>query len=270
MPRFSQEDGAGTGLEAHLPFTVAQYVYPMFIALAWCNAIDLIVLCLNTFKRYKGSYFWSLFISSVAIIPFGLGYILRLFNITFTNGFLELAIVDVGWSAMVTGHSLVLWSRLHLVLHRERVLKALLYLIIFDGVLIHSACSAMELAHNALPDSRRVTLGFGIIERIQLVWFCLQELLLSAIYIRETARLLRLDRGGISHNVLSQLLAVNVVIIFLDLSIVAIQYAGYFTFQVTMKALVYSIKLKLEYVILGRLVDVAHIRSQGETPRFHI
>lgn len=270
MPRFIQNDGEVTGLDSHLPSSTAEYVYPMLIALAWCNAIDLIVLCLNTFKRYEGSYFWSLFVSSIAIIPFGLGYILRLFSITFTRGFLELAIVDLGWSAMVTGHSLVLWSRLHLVLHNERALKALLYLIVADGVLLHSACSAMEIANNALPDSRRVKIGFGVIERIQLVWFCLQELLLSAIYIRETSRLLRLDHSGISRNVLTQLLGVNVVIIVLDLSVVGVQYAGFFTFQVTLKALVYSIKLKLEYVILGRLVDVAHTRLQGESPRFRI
>ena len=77
-----------------------------------------------------------------------------------------------------------------------------------------------------------------------------------------------MDSGGLSRSVLVQLLLVNILIILLDVSVVAIQYAGYFTFQVTFKALVYSIKLKLEYVILGRLVDVAYIRAQSEAPRF--
>ncbi|RAK96057.1 uncharacterized protein BO80DRAFT_429424 [Aspergillus ibericus CBS 121593] len=257
-----------TGLTRHLDTTVEEYVFPILIALAWCNAIELVILCLNTFKRYTGSYFWSLMIAAISILPFGLGYLLKMFAITFTHYFLEIVIVDIGWAGMVTGQSLVLWSRLHLVLRHKRLLRALLYLIIIDGLLLHTSSTALELAVNALPDSPAVNLGFGIIERIQLVWFCVQELLLSGIYIRETVKMLRMDSGGLSRSVLVQLLLVNILIIILDLSVVAIQYAGYFTFQVTFKALVYSIKLKLEYVILGRLVDVAYIRTQAETPRF--
>jgi hypothetical protein len=49
-----------------------------------------------------------------------------------------------------------------------------------------------------------------------------------------------------------------------------VQYLGLFTFQVTFKSLVYSIKLKLEYIILGRLVEVAHIRTQRDTPRLRL
>lgn len=269
MPQFVSNNGGG--LERNLVDpNVAQYLYSVFIALAWCNAIELIVLCFNTFKKYVGPYFWSLLIASFCIIPFGLGYVLMMFDISFTNGFFELAIVDLSWAGMVTGQSLVLWSRLHLVLHNEKLLRALLYLIVIDGVLLHSSSTALEFAQNAMPDSPSVNLGFGIIERIQLVWFCAQELLLSAIYIWQTIRLLRLDQGGTTRSLLSQLLAVNVIIIFLDLSVVVVQYLGLFTFQVSFKALAYSIKLKLEYVILGRLVDVAHIRTQGEAPRFRI
>ncbi|CAK46510.1 uncharacterized protein An14g02620 [Aspergillus niger] len=177
-----------------------------------------------------------------------------MFGLTFTNYFLEISIVGVGWAGMVTGQSLVLWSRLHLVLHHKKILRGLLYLIIFDGVLLHCASEGLELAVNAMPDSEPVNVAFGIMERVQLVWFCAQELLLSGLYIRETARMLRMDSGELSRSVLVQLLLVNVVIIVLDLSVVGIQYAGFFTFQVTFKALVYSIKLKLEYVILGRWI----------------
>ncbi|PWY75399.1 hypothetical protein BO70DRAFT_363965 [Aspergillus heteromorphus CBS 117.55] len=271
MPHFTLDNTSAnnpTGLTRHLDTTVEEYVFPILIALAWCNAIELVILCLNTFKRYEGSYFWSLLIASFSIIPFGLGYMLKMFGVTFTHYFLEIIIVDIGWTGMVTGQSIVLWSRLHLVFHHKRILRALLYLIIVDAVLLHTSSTALELAVNARPGSDAINLAFGVIERIQLVWFCVQELLLSGLYIRETVRMLRMDSGGLSRSVLTQLLLVNIAIILLDLSVVAIQYAGYFTFQVTFKALVYSIKLKLEYVILGRLVDVAYIRTQAETPRF--
>ncbi|RAL12855.1 uncharacterized protein BO97DRAFT_405125 [Aspergillus homomorphus CBS 101889] len=274
MPQFipgNTSNNNTTGLERHLGDpNVEEYVFPILIALAWCNAIELIVLCFNTFKRYAGSYFWSLLIASISVIPFGLGYLLKMFDITSTHFYLEIAISEVGWTGMVTGQSLVLWSRLHLVLHNQRILRALLGLILVDGFLLHSAGTALEFATNARPHSHTVALAFSVIERIQVVWFCVQELLLSGIYIFETVRLLRLDAGSPSRAVLTQLLLVNVVIIFLDLSVVAIQYSGFFTLQVTFKALAYSIKLKLEYIILSRLVDVAHIRTQGSGPRFRI
>ncbi|KAB8070603.1 hypothetical protein BDV29DRAFT_31323 [Aspergillus leporis] len=268
MPHFTPEND-GTGLARQLTDPlVAQYVYSVFIALAWCNALELVVLCLNTFKRYTGTYFWSLFISSICIIPFGLGYLLKMFDVTFTNGYLELAITDIGWIGMVTGQSLVLWSRLHLVVHNHRLLRALLYLIIIDGVVLHTAATTLEFMNNGLSHIHNVTVAFGIMERIQVVWFCVQELLISSVYIMETTKLLHLDRGGSSRTILTQLIIVNIVIMVLDVAVVAVQFAGFFTLQVTTKVLVYSIKLKLEYVILGRLVDVAHIRSQPLTPRF--
>lgn len=251
------------------PF-VQQYVYLTLIALAWCNAIELIILCFNTFKRYAGSYFWTLFLASLGIIPFGLGYFLKIYKITFSHYFLEIIISDIGWSALVTGQSLVLWSRLHLVLHNRYILRSLLYLIIFDGVLLHTSCTALELATNALPKSMSVALAFGIIERIQLVWFCLQELLISGFYIYATIQLLKLDESPFSRGILTQLIVVNIIINLLDMAVVAIQYIGFFTFQVTFKGLVYSIKLKLEYAILGRLVKVAHIRTQMDAARFQL
>lgn len=249
------------GLDHRLSSPILEhYVYPTFIAVAWCNAIDLIVLCFNTFKRYSGPYFWSLLVSSFCIIPFGLGYVLKIYSITFTNYFLEIAILDAGWSGMVTGQSLVLWSRLNLVLDNRRVLKALLYLIIVDGAVLHTACTALEFATNALP-SNGVAIAFDVMERVQLVGFCLQELLLSGLYIYKAVPLLKMDADRRSRGVLVQLIVINAVIMALDVSVVIVQYLGLFTLQVTSKALVYSIKLKLEYVILGRLVDVSRVRS---------
>ncbi|RHZ60710.1 uncharacterized protein CDV56_107775 [Aspergillus thermomutatus] len=267
MPTFNTTSPE-LGLDRHISSPISspiveQYVYPTFIAVAWCNAIDLIVLCFNTFKRYSGPYFWSLLVASFCIIPFGLGYILKIYDITFTNYFLEIAILDLGWSGMVTGQSLVLWSRLNLVLDNPRALKALLCLIVVDGAVLHSSSTALEFAVNALPGSDGVATAFGVMERVQLVGFCLQELLLSGLYIYKAVPLLKMDSDPRSHSVLVQLIVINVVIMALDVSVVVVQYLGFFTFQVTFKALVYSIKLKLEYVILGRLVDVARIRTPG-------
>lgn len=93
-------------------------------------------------------------------------------------------------------------------------------------------------------------------ERIQLVGFCLQEGLLSGLYVWEAAKLLRLRPEDRHRRILAQLIGINILVLILDVAVVGIQYAGYYALQVMFKPVAYSIKLKLEYAILGRLVNV--------------
>jgi hypothetical protein len=79
---------------ANLP---EQFTIICFIAIAWYNAIELIVLCFATFKKYGGFYFWALFISSISILPFGLGYILIIFDIF--PGYFAVAVEEVDGAA---------------------------------------------------------------------------------------------------------------------------------------------------------------------------
>jgi hypothetical protein len=53
------------------------------------------------------------------------------------NGHGVIASIGVGWSAMVTGQSLVLWSRLHLVCRSTWKLRAILCMIVVNGVCMH-------------------------------------------------------------------------------------------------------------------------------------
>lgn len=46
-------------------------------------------------------------------------------------------------------------------------------------------------------------------------------------------------------------------ILVLDVAVIGTQYAGYYPVQVMFKPVAYSIKFKLEYAILGRLIQIA-------------
>jgi hypothetical protein len=94
-------------------------------------------------------------------------------------------------------------------------------------------------------------------ERIQLVGFCLQELVISAIYVWNTLQILRLRPQGRPDAILHQLLIINILILTLDVAVVVIEYVGYYSMQVMFKPVAYSIKLKLEYAILGKLIDIS-------------
>lgn len=60
-----------------------------------------------------------------------------------------------------------------------------------------------------------------------------------------------------------QLVLVNVLIIILDIGLLGLEYASQYLLQNILKIVFYSIKLKLEFAILSRLVKFVH-SGQGE------
>ncbi|OOF98354.1 hypothetical protein ASPCADRAFT_3413 [Aspergillus carbonarius ITEM 5010] len=228
--------------------------FTAFAAIACYNAIELIIFCLSAFKRRGSIYFWSLLIASIGILPQCIGYVL-LFSRPEISPYGSATLILLGWCGMITGHSLVLWSRLHLVLQDPRVLHYLLRLIILDDILLQVPITVL-LYGTVSSQWGLFNKGYNIMERIQLVGFCLQEALLSGIYVWEAAKLLQLRPEGRHRRILAQLMLINITILVLDFVVVAIQYAGYYAVQVIFKPVAYSIKLKLEYAILGRLVKV--------------
>jgi hypothetical protein len=67
----------------------------------------------------------------------------------FTNqDILSTVLLNVGWVAMVTGFSCVLYSRLHLVNPGRRILRATLACIIVNAILFHGPVVVSTIASN--------------------------------------------------------------------------------------------------------------------------
>jgi hypothetical protein len=95
-------------------------------------------------------------------------------------------------------------------------------------------------------------------EIFQVTWFVFQECVISGLYIYRTFILMRSSavfRGPDAKRLFNHLIAVNSVVIALDVTILAFQYAGLYEVQTSWKTLAYAIKLKLEFDILNQLVD---------------
>ena len=54
---------------------------------------------------------------------------------------------------------------------------------------------------------------------------------------------------------LYQLVAINIIIIILDITLLSCEFANLYIIETTFKGVVYSIKLKLEFAVLGQLVQ---------------
>ena len=115
-------------------------------ALSLYNALELELLIFTTFHAYRGLYFWSLAFSSFGIVLYVLGFLIEFFRITHLA--VGIAIDTLGWSLMVTGQSVVLYSRLWLVFGRgnQKLLKGVKWMIIVDGLVFHIT-TASKLPH---------------------------------------------------------------------------------------------------------------------------
>jgi hypothetical protein len=81
-----------------------------------------------------------------------------------------------------------------------------------------------------------------------------RETILSFIYISQAVKIMRYSQKQGTKAMLRQLLWINAFIIAMDIGLLSVEYASLFWLEVVLKGLLYSIKLKLEFAILNRLV----------------
>ena len=158
---------------------------------------------------------------------------------------------------MVTGQSFVLYSRLHLVVKEERLLRSVLFMIIWNGVTLHIPTTVMTFG-SVSPAWALFVVPFQYMERVQMTIFCLQEFAISGIYLWATIRLLRPVYRRRTRSVMMQLVWINGLIIVMDIALLAMEYQGNYTIEATLKSMVYSIKLKLEFAVLNQLMRLAN------------
>ncbi|KAJ5861727.1 uncharacterized protein N7529_009037 [Penicillium soppii] len=224
------------------------------LGLALYNAIELIILVFSIFRVYKGLYFWSLLITGLlGVIPDALGLLLKYFKLA--PIWIPVTLSTAGWSIMVTGHSLVLYSRLHLILRDERILRGVLAMIIIDAIILQIP---QIIASYGVIYACHLAFGrfFDTWEKVQLTGFFVQEIVISSIFIVQTLNLLHSypTRSQRKTNIMYQLLVINFVIILMDISLVVMEFTGLFIIQTVLKTFFYTVKLKLEIAVLSRLV----------------
>ncbi|PKY04220.1 integral membrane protein [Aspergillus campestris IBT 28561] len=231
--------------------------------ITWYNAMELIILVFVTFSQYRGLYFWSLLVtSSLGLLPYSVGFLLKFFKLIESQVWLPVTLLTIGWWCMVTGQSVVLYSRLHLVMPTRRILRPVLAMIIIDAIILHFPTTVLTYGTNMAPDPGRYhyTTGYNIMEKIQMTGFCIQEFILSGLYIWETTRMLRFDPDKSKRKIMYQLVIINFIIIAMDVALLAVEFKNQYIMETMIKGVVYSVKLKLEFAVLGKLVILVRSR----------
>lgn len=110
--------------------------------------------------------------------------------------------------------------------------------------------------------------AYNVVERIQMCGFCVQEFILSGLYIWKALDIISSAERKRSHHLMWQLFSINVIIIVLDIALLTIEFMSYHVLQQTVKGLTYSVKLKLELAILNKLVELSSANVRASTLTF--
>ncbi|MCJ1472953.1 hypothetical protein MMC13_001602 [Lambiella insularis] len=237
-----------------LPYSTAEYcVLAACSAVAWVFVIELNLTIFFTFKRYRGLYFWSLLVTSWGCALHGVGFILK-FAVD-TSWITPIPFIEIGWVGMVTGQALVLYSRLHLVLRDQRIMRCVLWMIIFCFFTLHIPTIVFTVGSNS-PNATAWIGKFNIMERIQLTGFCIQETIISSTYLWATTRILQFISHRKSRKVMWQLVLINAACIGMDVILICLEYTNEYVGEASIKPMLYAIKLKLEFAVLNQLVGL--------------
>lgn len=99
--------------------------------------------------------------------------------------------------------------------------------------------------------------------------FCLQEFIISGVYMYSTIKLLRPVYHGRTRKVMMLQIWTNLIVIAMDIGLLAMEYSRNYDIEATAKSMFYSIKLKLEFAVLNQLMSLAN-SSVKHAQQIHI
>ncbi|KAF5665138.1 hypothetical protein FHETE_6754 [Fusarium heterosporum] len=234
--------------------------------LALYNACELLALIFTTFKHRRGLYFWSLLLTTLGVLPYAIGWLFGYFGLA--GVYVSKSIAAVGWIMLISGQSVVLYSRLHLVISDLRIQRAVLWMIVVNGTVWHTTQTVLQFTIGPKGNGNAPTHLFVTIEQTQMTFFCVQEFVISGLYLWGTIDILQTSLGN-KQKIMWHLLVINLVIVVMDVVLLVIVYKRYYTIEQGVKLVIYSIKLKLEFAVLGKLVDVVQSRGGSSVSAYN-
>jgi hypothetical protein len=240
-----------------------------FTSLALWSSIPLTLRLLFTFQRYHGLYFWSICITTWALNIRTIGFLLR-YIVPTCPWEISTTMFELGWVGMVSGFSVVLYSRLSILVWNKRTLRFTLAMIILDGVFLHTATMILVYGssiQSAVGSPKRIqwTAASRVMDRLQAVWFTVQEFIITYLYmIAAWAQLQEpLLPNGVARlnerakKVFRLLIIVQLLVLAMDIIVAVLACAGFFAIKGMIFSFTYSVKLELEFVILNQLVAIS-------------
>lgn len=167
---------------------------------------------------------------------------------------------------MVTGQSVVLYSRLNLVIGNACKLRWVLGMIVVVFTFVQVPTTIFFLASNFGDKAveARFNTTYTAFEKTQLTVITAQECFISGLYVFEAMRgfksMLAFKKVQVQKTI-RELVGVFVLVVALDITLLGLEYSNNYLIQTTWKPVVYSVKLKVEVMVLNNLIDMVQSRT---------
>ena len=237
------------------------------IGIALYLIIEVNVTVLRFFKRRGGLYFWCILIASWGTCLHTIAFIIQWW-VQGSPWVLCAALGQFGWSFMVTAQSLVLYSRLHLVIRNHKILRGVLIMIITTSIAVEvpNWVTSWFAYDTKLSVTELWTPRDNIMLRISQLVIFLQESTLSVLYIWGTVKILAPNNKINVRRIKWDLVAISSFIIATDLVNVILTYANEHYAKEPIQNFSYAFKLRIEFAVLNQLMAVT---SRPQAPNYN-
>jgi hypothetical protein len=227
------------------------------LAISYWLVIELTCEVYFTFKRHDSLYFWSIVVSIWGVALRAIGWTVQNW-IPGLDPYIWITLLLFGGTAMVTGFSFVLYSRLHLVIRNQRILNIVLGLICVDAVafLVPLAVASYGLVSD---DPMKYLSLLLPADRLYVNGYFVQEAILVCLYIWTA-------KATILHSYISKkrkatmiLIGTQVIVVCLDIPLLVLAWMDLSRNGATLVVLgvchptIYAVKLKIEFIVLNQL-----------------
>jgi hypothetical protein len=160
--------------------------------------------------------------------------------------------LNIGWVAMVTGFSFVLYSRLNLLNPQPFLMRIILAVILVDALLFHVPVFVTVIV-SSIKYTPATWKAYHISSFTE-VAFVVQEIALTTLYIYLFLRATRERRHEMAtRNVLIQLFVAEFVVLSTDVIVTVLLYAGFYMPRSIIHSFASVLKLKIEFAVLNSL-----------------
>jgi hypothetical protein len=235
-------------------------MYIAFFSVALWLALDLIFQVHITFRRWSGMYYWTVLGTSIGVGLHATMLTVKMFTVqNVAENIGTTILTKMGDIFTQTGFSLVLYSRLNLVMRAQQAyLKYILILILVSSLAVHTSTTTLTIGMNTRkkPEWFKHAL---FAEQFLIVWYTLLEFSLSTLYTYNTAQMTKDSAVLLKHqskktrqNLLRFMVFAQVVTSSFDITLVVLLMMRLKYKQIFMPFF-YGIKLKVEFMALNQL-----------------
>jgi hypothetical protein len=171
------------------------------------------------------------------------------------NGRISIITFGFGWPFMVTGFSLVLLSRLHLVVHSPKLLRFLLAVVIVDAMLVQFPVFIFSFI--GAPQSVIFLKVVRFLSHFEVI-FAVQEVRLSSLHIYFFIRFVKQGGSKVLRSLKRTsylLITAESIIIVCDLTVNILLYLNLYIPRKIILPFIHAVKLQIEFLVLNRLIS---------------